>query len=213
MQKRIFILILLLLFTGLPFLYGVPLPDIRERKGPPAAAGQGRYRQHGNHLGQSTEPSGYLPGNMKLMDTRGQSWDESNLKNKIVVMEFWATWCAPCLKQIHHMKALYEEYRDEDVVILGINLDTAERRTTRRWLQRNSGSVIWPQILTRQGFSGKVARHFNIQEVPQILIFNRDGKLVSRNSSSEVTENILAALTVAEKRKQSDKTGLLSTRD
>ena len=147
----------------------------------PAFQGRGQ-RGHGQRHGQP-ELRTSLPEGIVLQSIDGKSWDKDSLEGKIVILEFWATWCAPCLQKIPQLKKIHETYKDRDVLILGINLDNTDRRTIRRWLQRNSNRMGWPQLLNNNGFGGELPQYFNIDEVPTNLVFNRQGQLVGRGMS------------------------------
>ncbi len=147
----------------------------------PATQGK-RQHHHGRRHGQNARRD-TIPEEIVLQGIDGQSWNKSSLEGKIVILEFWATWCAPCLKQIPKFKEIHEKYKDRDVLILGINLDNTETITKKRWLRRNAARMGWPQLFNRNGFSGELPRHFDIDEVPTNLIFNRQGQLVGRGVS------------------------------
>ena len=64
----------------------------------------------------------------ELEDLEGNKVRLSDLEGKIVFLNFWATWCPPCRDEMPHMQAFYEKYKDEDVVILGINPNQVENQ-------------------------------------------------------------------------------------
>ena len=70
-----------------------------------------------------------------LTDFDGQPHALSDYKNKVVILNFWATWCGPCKKEIPHFNAAYEKFESEGLVIIGVSLDRREE-AVRRFLQR-----------------------------------------------------------------------------
>jgi len=145
-----------------------------------------------------------------LQDINGKNWNGEILQGKIVIMEFWAPWCAPCLQQIPHLRQIHETYRDQGVVMLGVNVDNSDRRTKRRWLQRNSGKMGWPQLVNRNGLNGDLPRRFGISQIPDILVFNSAGELASRGPSSRGLEQVIESLLKKDNEPQKQKS-LIST--
>ena len=117
-----------------------------------------------------------------------------DLEGKIVVLNFWATWCAPCLRLIPDAKDLYESHSRRDLLLLGVNLDTGGNRALRRWLKLNRHNVTWPQLFNRRGFNGALPRAYEIKDVPAILIFDRQGNLTYRCNSAPCTREAVRRL-------------------
>lgn len=155
--------------------------------------GQGQGRRYGHRrYPEGTDPNLYelnLPP-----DLEGRTWNASNLAGKVVVLNFWATWCAPCLNQIPDVKKLYEGSSREELIILGVNLDTGGNRSLRRWLRLNRQNVTWPQLFNRGGFNSALSRAFTIKDVPSILIFDQQGELAFRCNSASCTKSAVQIL-------------------
>lgn len=156
---------------------------------PPGGSGP---RGHGYRHGQQNNLS--IPGGITIREMTGREWTSDSLRGKIVIMDFWAPWCAPCLQQIPRLKKIHETYRGRDVLLFGINVDRADRRSQIRWLRRNAGKMVWPQLDNRRGLNGDLPRHFAVSQVPEILVFNRRGELVSRGTSSGGLEQVIESL-------------------
>lgn len=149
------------------------------------AQGQGRRYGRDSRLA-ATYPNIYrapLPASVN-----GSIWNREKLEGKIIILNFWATWCAPCLNQIPQVKKLYDRYSRDDLLLLGANLDTGGNRSLRRWLQLNRNRITWPQLFNRGGFNGELPSCYEIKDIPEMLIFNRQGELVYRCHSAESTE-------------------------
>lgn len=159
---------------------------------PPALGqqNQGHGRRHGHHTyPEDSNPNIYEAPLPRGVD--GSSWDRKRLQGKIVVLDFWATWCAPCLNQIPDIKRLHDSHSRDELIILGVNLDTGGNRSLRRWLNLNRHKVTWPQLFTRGGFNGPLPRCYGIKDIPEILIFNQRGELVHRCKSAECTSDAI----------------------
>ena len=129
------------------------------------------------------------------IDIAGETWDREKLEGRIVLLNFWATWCAPCLDQIPEVKKIYDSYSRNDLVILGINLDSGGNRSLRRWLRLNRNHVTWPQLFNRGGFNGPLPGCYGIDNVPVLLVFNRQGELEYRCQSAACAREAVIELT------------------
>ena len=115
-----------------------------------------------------------------MVDGRTVSLDE--LRGRVVVVDFWATWCAPCLAELPKLRALHERFPGR-LVLIGVNLDSMERRRFISWIRRNA--VEWPQVQDGRGYNSDLARRFEIDSLPATLLFDTQGRLVSRNLRGE----------------------------
>src|SRR5579883_3439250 len=108
-----------------------------------------------------------------LSDIHGKSWKLSDLRGKVVLVNFWATWCPPCRKEMPDLNGLQKEYGSKGLVILSItNDDPAKVR------QMIIGSGYTPTVLLDEGDA--TWKQFHIEGIPQSFVFGRDGKLVGR---------------------------------
>ncbi len=126
-------------------------------------------------------------GHASWTDLQGRRWSASNLLGKVVVVDFWATWCPPCLAEIPQLKKLRQRHGDR-LVLLGVALDSLDRRRLTAFLHRQG--MAWPQIHAPQGFRSEPADHFGIDTLPAIRIVDRRGRLVAsdlRGRALEVT--------------------------
>jgi thiol-disulfide isomerase/thioredoxin len=155
--------------------------------------GRGQGRRHGRY--SRIEPANPNIYNAPLpVDVNGSIWNHEKLEGKIVVLNFWATWCAPCLNQIPQVKKLYESCSSDKFLLLGVNMDSGGNRSLRRWLQLNRNKITWPQLFNRGGFSGALPSCYKIKDVPELLVFNRRGYLVHRGNSAAKTVEVVRDL-------------------
>jgi peroxiredoxin len=110
-----------------------------------------------------------------LKDLNGKKYTLSALRGKIVVVNFWATWCPPCRKEMTDLDVIYTHYQPEGLIILSL--------TNENPFKVNSFIVghgaYHPPVLLDDG--GKVAKEFHVDGLPRTFVFDREGKLVAES--------------------------------
>ncbi len=127
-----------------------------------------------------------------LQTTDGQLLQFEHLRGRVVLLDFWATWCAPCLAEMPRLKRLYAAYPREHFMLVGISLDSSDRRAFTSWLRRNR--IEWPQVQDTRGYNGDLARRFAIDKLPVTLLFDRDGRLAHRDLRGPKLESAIRVL-------------------
>lgn len=99
-----------------------------------------------------------------------------DFKGKYLLIDFWASWCAPCRKSIPVLKELYEEYGSEEFEILSVSID-GEKES---WLKAlDEENMLWPQVFTED--TGKeVMAEFLFSSIPHLVLIDKDGKFMKR---------------------------------
>ena len=102
-----------------------------------------------------------------------------DLGGKVVLLDFWATWCAPCLAELPRLRRLHEELEGSGLVIVGVSLDAMETRRFASWTRRQG--VTWPQVRDGRSYAGDLPRLFGIEQLPSTVLFDRQGRIAARD--------------------------------
>ncbi|MDB5349691.1 MAG: resA 9 [Planctomycetota bacterium] len=113
--------------------------------------------------------------------TRGTTISMKDLKGKVVVVDFWATWCGPCIKEMPTMKKLYAEYKDKGVEFIGVSLDKKKEDggldKLKDYVAKND--IQWPQYYQGNWWESEFSAGWGINSIPCVFIVDADGKLYS----------------------------------
>jgi thiol-disulfide isomerase/thioredoxin len=112
-------------------------------------------------------------------DLKGRVWDLERMKGQVVLIDFWATWCPPCIEELPYLKTAYQRHSDEGFEIVGVSLDGPDRDAFRTWLEEND--VTWPQIHEGKQFDSQIARKFGVTSIPRSLLVGPDGEVIATN--------------------------------
>jgi thiol-disulfide isomerase/thioredoxin len=117
------------------------------------------------------------------------------LKGKVVVVDFWATWCPPCVAEMPKMKQLYARYRNRGVEFIGVSLDQPpnegglEKLTA--FVQENG--IAWPQYYQGNGWNSAFSSSWGINSIPKVFVVDQEGKLFSVDARGKL-ETIIPEL-------------------
>jgi peroxiredoxin len=128
--------------------------------------------------------------NFTLTDLLGKSWTLQALHGKVVLVNFWATWCQPCRKEMPDLDALYQKFKDQGLVILAISDEEAGKINELLAEKR----VSYPILLDP---GRKVYELFRLDGIPKSFVYDRDGKLVSQAIDMRTQKQFLELLAMA----------------
>ncbi len=124
-----------------------------------------------------------LPGNPIVLEGTlldGSQFDWSSYRGKVVLVDFWATWCGPCLAEIPNMLKLYEQYHDKGFDVVGISLDS-KREDTENTIKEMG--IPWVTLFnheeTQRGWDHPIAAYYGIQGIPRAILVDQQGNVVT----------------------------------
>ena len=123
------------------------------------------------------------------MDIDGNPISLEQYRGKVVLLDFWAVWCGPCIAEMPNVKAVYNSYKNEGFDIIGISLDTDEDRL-RDYLKEND--IPWRQVFSGEGWKSPVAQQYGIRAIPAPWLIAKDGTLITHQARGEKLEQLVA---------------------
>jgi peroxiredoxin len=138
----------------------------------------------------ATEDRRRESADLTLLDLNGKPWTLSALRGSVVLVNFWATWCPPCRKEIPDLGALYKKYEKQGLVVLGISDETSDKVAPFVREQQ----VRYP-ILLDPGRT--INERFGVEGIPNSYVYNREGKLVATAIDMRTRQQFLGMLAKA----------------
>ncbi len=135
-----------------------------------------------------------LPGKpMEITGTLldGTPFDQKKLAGQVILVDFWATWCGPCIAEMPNMLAAYEKYHEKGFEVVGISLDE-ERGEVEKFVADKK--LPWPILFAGKGWQDPVAQFYGISGIPQLVLIGRDGNVITTDVRGEKLGERLAEL-------------------
>lgn len=131
------------------------------------------------------------PLEVSFTSTDDREIDIAKLKGKVVLLDFWATWCGPCMAGLPELLETYEKFHDQGFEILGINVDNKVEDLNKVVQERN---MRWPQFFDSENDYNRVAEKYGIAAFPTLWLVGKDGNLRYLNARSDLAGKIVKLL-------------------
>jgi len=127
-----------------------------------------------------------------LLDINGRSVSLSDFKGKVIILDFWATWCPPCKAEIPHFIELYYKYKSKGLEIIGIGLDTGGAKVLKEFA--NANGVTYPILV---GNNNVTNAYGGVRGIPTTFVIDREGNIIKKlvgYQTKEVFEELIQDL-------------------
>jgi thiol-disulfide isomerase/thioredoxin len=128
------------------------------------------------------------PLEMAFTAIDGREVDLAKLRGKVVLIDFWATWCGPCIEEVPNVKAVFAKYHDQGFEVVSISLDSEKDRQKFIDLVAKE-SVSWPQYFDGKGWKNRYAVEYTITGIPAMFLIDQTGLLVTTNARGPKLES------------------------
>ncbi len=143
------------------------------------------------HAAEGATPEVGKPLDIKFNGLGGHAVDVAALKGKVVLIDFWATWCGPCVGEIPHVKETYAKLHDKGFEIVGISFDQ-DRETLRKFTKEKG--MEWPQYFDGKGWKNKFGEKYGIHSIPAMWLVDKQGNLVDTNGREDLEGKVAKLL-------------------
>lgn len=122
-------------------------------------------------------------------DVAGKPLSVANYKGKVVLIDFWATWCGPCVHELPNVIKTYEKHHAKGFEIIGVSLDQDEKKLTNFTKEKN---MTWQQYFDGKGWQNKLAAKYGVTSIPATYLLDADGKIIGNGLRGEELESAVA---------------------
>jgi peroxiredoxin len=135
-------------------------------------------------------PGGIAP-EIALPAPDGTTLALSSLRGKYVLIDFWASWCGPCLAEVPNVKAIYDKYHDRGFEIFGVSLDDKSDKWTAA-IERHG--LNWLHVSSLKGWECPVAARYNVTGIPKMYLLDKEGRVIAIDLRGEALRERVASL-------------------
>ncbi|MGH7967256.1 MAG: TlpA family protein disulfide reductase [Limisphaerales bacterium] len=118
-------------------------------------------------------------------DVAGKPVSIAKYKGKVVLIDFWATWCGPCVHELPNVIKAYEKHHEKGFEIIGVSLDKDKEKLTSFTEEKK---MAWQQYFDGKGWGNKLAEKYGIQSIPATFLLDGNGKIIGRDLRGEALE-------------------------
>jgi thiol-disulfide isomerase/thioredoxin len=142
-------------------------------------------------LAELTLRPGQKPPSFTANDLDGNPQSPDRFQGKVLLIDFWATWCGPCRAELPTVKAVYDKYREKGFAILAVSLDE-DKEALQRFVKDEK--MAWPQLFDGKGWRNEIAQLYGVSAIPRTLLLDRQGVIRHTDLRGPALEKAVAEL-------------------
>jgi peroxiredoxin len=128
---------------------------------------------------------------IRLPDVKGDTVSLVSQKGKVILLDFWASWCMPCRVSNRKLVKLYDKYKSKGFEIFGVSLD----EDRRDWIKAiKFDKISWMQVVDDRGWKAQTGIDWNISSIPTSFLIDKQGRIVAMNLEGKELENAVKKL-------------------
>jgi thiol-disulfide isomerase/thioredoxin len=132
---------------------------------------------------------GAVPPEISLPTPTGKTFKLSDLRGKVVLLDFWASWCKPCRMENPNVVRVYQKYKDQGFDILSVSLDRTEQAWKQAIVQDN---MDWHHVSDLKFWQSEAAKDYRVTSIPATFLLDREGRIIAKNLRGPALEAKLA---------------------
>ena len=134
---------------------------------------------------------GEMAPDIELADPDGKPLKLSSFRGKVVLIDFWASWCGPCRKEMPNVVKAYAKYKNKGFEIFGVSLD----KDKANWVEAiKTDGITWSQVSDLQQWNSSVVNLYAIQGIPYTVLLDKEGKILAKNLRGDELDKKLAEI-------------------
>jgi len=119
------------------------------------------------------------------------------LGEELTIIDFWATWCEPCLKEFEYLNDLWNKYKSKGLNVISLSIDEGNNSFNKIIDIKTQKSIKWPIFVVDDGIKSDFCQQLNIKQIPHIILLNKEGKLINANcplASNDNLDNLISSI-------------------
>ena len=151
----------------------------------------GEIPESPSYRGQPDALVGKKAMDFNVKDLDGNDLSLEKYRGNVILLDFWAVWCKPCIAEMPNVKGVYEKHKDANFQIIGISLDQSREKLIG-YLEKEG--ITWPQFFDGNGWENWVAQMYGINSIPRMYLIDGDGIIRKANVRGPALEPAVAEL-------------------
>jgi thiol-disulfide isomerase/thioredoxin len=131
------------------------------------------------------------PLDLQFESIDGSPVDLAALRGKVVLIDFWASWCPDCIRETPTVRSVYQKFKDKGFAVIGISLDK-DRQAMSNYIAKKL--IPWPQYFDGKGWANDFATRFGVRAIPELWLINQRGEVVATDVSANQLEAKLSQM-------------------